>query len=104
MYVGDISDYFSLSSNYGVHVNVHNKTISPSYFQGIDVDVGKETSIVVTKQLSYRLPPPYGKCTEDLAAFNSTLVNIFTKNNRYYRQRYCYNYCYQRKLVEVNTL
>jgi hypothetical protein len=101
IYAGESDDYFALGQNYGVHVFVHNKTVTPSYFQGIDVDVDRETTIMVTKQLSHRLAAPYGTCVEDLANYNSDLVKIFLNNNKYFRQRYCFNYCFQRKLVDV---
>jgi hypothetical protein len=103
IFAGEVDDYFSLGSNYGVHVFIHNKTVTPSYFQGMDVVVSKETTIMITKQFADRLGPPYGTCVDDLANYKSQILQIFIKNNRYYRQRYCHNYCFARKLVDVCT-
>ena len=87
----------------GAHIFVHNDSLTPSAFEGIDLDVGHITNIAVHKSYISKLPKPYSDCTQnldDINSFDSDLFRFIIKQNNTYRQTDCYNLCYQNKLYQ----
>jgi hypothetical protein len=92
---------FAFGKNIGLHVFVHNKTHRPSYFEGFDVSVDTQTDLTIERTFIERQPAPYSNCVEDPASYGSIFTNMFSRNNLTYKQTQCYEYCYQRKLVDT---
>jgi hypothetical protein len=85
----------------GAHVLINNQSISLTASDGIDLGVDKEHNIVLSREFSYRLPDPYSECVKEVANYaNPTFTRIFIENNITYSEKYCFNLCYQRKLVQ----
>ena len=87
----------------GAHIFIHNDSLTPSTFEGIDLDLGHITNIAVYKTYNTKLPKPYSDCTDNLDninAFDSDLFRFIIKQNNTYRRTDCYNLCYQNKLYE----
>ncbi len=97
-----ISDY-SLSTTYGFHVFVHNKSNPPEFDAGFHVAVGAETNVAFTRTFSNRLSSPYSDCVsqKDIEQTDSVFINAFKLYNHTYTQKRCFSYCYQRRLVYV---
>ena len=87
----------------GAHIFIHNDSLTPSPFEGIDLDVGHITNIAVQKSYISKLPKPYSDCTEnldDINSFDSDLFRFIIQLNNTYRRSDCYNLCYQNKLYQ----
>jgi hypothetical protein len=102
LYLPEPTDYYSFPISLGCHVFINNKSVITSYYEGVDLPVGAQSNIAISRVYSNRQPKPYSKCVSDsdLASF-SFLTRIFAERQLKYRRIDCFNYCYQRKVVEV---
>lgn len=106
-------------SNYspsdGFHVIVNNHSYDPQYssgisYDGIDISIGFETSIIVHRVFTHNLGMPYNNCYKDLTkldAFNSHLYRFILNSSSYaYTQNDCFGYCladYMIKKCNLNS-
>jgi hypothetical protein len=102
LYLPEPTDYYSFPTSLGCHVFINNKSVIASYFEGLDIPVGAQSNIAITRVFTNRQPKPYSQCVsdQDLSGY-STLTKIFSDRGLKYRRHDCFNYCYQRKVVEV---
>jgi hypothetical protein len=85
----------------GAHIFVHNKSIVPAYFEGFDVPIGTAANIVIGREYASKQPRPFSSCVDNIEMYASPFMSVFTKNKLAYRQKDCFNYCYQRKVVDT---
>ena len=90
-----------------MHVIVHNQTVQPLIeSEGIEVPSGEQTNIAVRRTFITKLGLPYNDCinkfNETKSYFNSSLYSrLFNEfNSTKYRQKNCFNICYQTKIVQ----
>ena len=74
--------------------------------EGILASVGTETNIAVKRTFLNKKESPYSSCKSDLtsaSSYNSPLYQaIFSQlKQTAYRQKYCYQYCYQQKVINT---
>ena len=103
LFVGNANNPKSLSIFSGAHIFIHNDSLTPSTYEGIDLNVGTSTNIAVHKSYISKLPKPYSDCTENLDkmnSFDSELFRAIIKSNNSYRRVDCLNLCYQKKLLD----
>ena len=83
-------------------MQIHNKTVLPNYSRGLSVSMGIQSYVTINRARSVSLPKPYSSCVEenDLKSYNSIFTHFFAENKLQYSQVDCYNYCYQRKVVD----
>jgi hypothetical protein len=88
----------------GVRVIIHNVSIVTfTDIDGIDVAVGSQTNVAVSRTFMYRLGTPYSDCIDDLneevANENSILEMMYEQKQTnlisQYQQDYCLQMCYQ---------
>ena len=92
---------FEVSS--AAHVFIHNDTIEPTTFEGIDISPGTHYSIRLGRDFIYQLPLPYNDCYNNLNtidAFDSDIYRAIIQSNATYRQRDCYRLCFQKYLIQ----
>ena len=91
-----------MSVESGAHVIVHNKTVTPYYFDGIDVHTGCFTNILVNRISVSKTPKPFSNCLSDseIIKLSSSLVQAVYQKYQNYHQKDCFNACYQRALNE----
>jgi hypothetical protein len=99
LYVPQVVDFNFLSFTAGVHVNIHNKSILPIFFDGIDASVGFQTNFAISKEFISKLPTPFSECTDDLSLYNATYLQAIRSLNVSYRQEDCFTLCYQASVV-----
>ena len=87
-----------LSTHKGVRIFIHNESMTTN---GFSVPVGQETEIAMRKSVSNRQPLPYSDCISDLDSYDSFFTRFFSQNNLTYTQKDCFDYCFQRKVVEI---
>jgi hypothetical protein len=106
VYVGDPSTDELYNYKNGLHVVVHNQSVTPLIeAEGIQVPTGQETNVAVKRTFINKLGPPYSQCkyklmstVEDLdSLLPSWILNEF--NSTTYRQKNCFNLCYQTKII-----
>ena len=94
--------YLSSYTN-GLIVYIHNQSASPSSSKFVNVDIGKETNIIVGRTFKTMQASPYSEC-QDIDVLNSEIVVksiIYVKNKNYvYRQNDCFNICLQRLIIK----
>jgi hypothetical protein len=95
-----IPKFYSFAKSLGAQVFIHNRTIIPSAYQGFAVPIGTQTEIAVNRQYVEKMPKPYSDCISDIESFNSVFTKHFVKNNITYRQKSCFEYCYQRRVID----
>lgn len=109
------SDYYSLDYNpsNGFHVIVHNHSHDPQIavglsYDGIDIPIGFETTLIVNRVFTYKQPEPYNSCEKDLNsinAFDSDLFRLMMNSTAYiYRQKDCFEYCLTKTVTEFCNL
>ncbi len=101
LYADSIDEFFSFTKNKGVHVFIHNKSETPTFFEGFDVSVDTMTDVMVRRTFIDRLPAPYSDCSDNIANYGSVFTKMFTEKGLTYRQSHCYEYCFQRKLTDL---
>ena len=94
---------YPLTNSKGLKVFVHNETILPTmYDNSISIESGKETSIMVSKQISSNLPLPYNSCSEQRYGYDLKFSQVLANSNRTYRQVECLELCLIQKHTEEN--
>ena len=94
---------YTVGFSQAAHVFVHNDTIDPTRFEGIDVSPGTQYAIKIGRDFFNQLPLPYNDCYDNLNkidAFDSDLFRVIIQNNQTYRQRDCYRLCFQKYVIE----
>ena len=73
-------DYASITSTYGARVFIYNHSTLYTDSQGLDVPVGKETNIALSKQVSKSLKKPFSDCVinQDDDVNKKKELDIFT--------------------------
>ena len=79
---------------------VHNKTFDAIIPEEINLNVGKEINVALSRKISTKTSQPYSEC-KDLTTFSSKLYRIFQALNKTYRQYDCFKLCLQKN---INTL
>lgn len=105
LYTGDPVSQEQYIYKSGMRVIVHNQSVIPFPDEdGIDVSVGRQSNIAVSRTFIERLPPPYNDCIEELDEVtltrNSLLASL--KENYHletYTQKYCLKVCYQNYII-----
>lgn len=81
----------------GLAVGVFNASSRPSFSEEIfRVEPGQETSLMVSRRLSYKLSYPYSQCvvnTSDQFAYDSNEYRNTFNNTNKYRQKSCISLC-----------
>ena len=84
---------------------IHNQTIVPfPNEEGIDVAIGYQTNVAISRTFIKKLPSPYSDClselTSETAERNELIKTIFTDYPfKTYTQRYCMKVCYQEYII-----
>jgi hypothetical protein len=103
LFVGEAFSIKNLVFANGVTLFINNQTIVPSPFDGYDIPTGKQTNLHLDKLRIEKAFKPYGECTANLDRENSfdseTYRNTF-KNYDYYRQKECFNICFQEAIIQ----
>ena len=83
---------------------MHNQSDQPFALKsGINIQTGTETYVNIKREYSNKLASPYSDCLVDLNSENEyakVLFRYFAELNvTYYDQTFCYDVCYQDKLI-----
>ena len=95
------NEKYATSDSKGLRVFIHEQTEMPTFSKGINVNVGQETNIAVTRTYKKSYPWPYSKCV-DLNTFRPTemySVLMSSNLNVSYRQVDCLDLCFQRLII-----
>jgi hypothetical protein len=90
---------YSFAKSLGAQIFINNRSVIPFYGEGVAVAVGTQTNIAVHRVVSSRKSKPYSDCVEDIGKYGSVFTDAFLKQGVKYRQMDCFNYCYQRAIV-----
>lgn len=94
LYIPRPPDFFTAyTSTLGAQVTVFNSSQTTDIADGFIVSVDTDTRVSLSRTISRRLPYPYSDCVQDLASYNSDLVDYFVQNEVSYTQKQCYQYC-----------
>ena len=99
------ADFFdSFSKGTGIKVFIHNQTSYYSDGEAIDVSVGTETNIELTRTNSESLKDPYSDCKIDSDSTTKDINSVYYKKlidlSMTYRNIDCTNICYQNNLLD----
>ncbi len=81
---------------------INNHTIIPLINDLITVAPGTETNLNVNRLFTQRLPYPYNDCLSNLTtpdAFNSAVYRAIIASQKAYRQKDCFELCYQQEVI-----
>ena len=101
IWIGPLLNYntkYPISESKGLKVFIHNQSFPPLLSQGINVKVGEETNIAVTRTFTHHYPEPFTDCV-DLSTSNSELYKYILSLNQTYRQQDCLDLCFQKKVI-----
>jgi hypothetical protein len=104
MYLGIPNITNSFAFAYGAHIIVHNNTIEPTIYQGIEVSAGTFYDVTVSMEIVDKLPVPYNDCYDELTtmdAYDSDLYRAIINASLTYQQSTCFSVCYQKYLIET---
>ena len=83
----------------GLIIFVHNSSHEPTSSDGVYVQTGKQTNIVLRKTVTHNYPAPYSKCIR-LDTYSSRLYDYMLSLKQTYRQQDCFNLCLQKNIIE----
>ena len=103
LFVGEAVGVEQVALLNGVHLFIFNETVTVNPFSdGVDASAGKETTILIDKKRIQKIRQPYGQCTPDLTALDSFPTDLYRLTFEIYsqyRQKDCFNTCFQQFLV-----
>ena len=99
LYVGSTVNKYSTAEGKGLKVFIHNKSVTPSLSEGIEVKLSEKTNIAIKRTFIKKYPSPYSSCT-DLDQVKSKFSDLIKSSNRAYRQQDCFDLCLQKQVVE----
>lgn len=93
---------FTYWEHSGIKVNIFDQTYLTSYEEGIEAPSGFSTNIAISKQVTINEPKPYSSCDNlnKLNKNNLEIINFILNSNFSYRQKDCFEYCYQKVAEE----
>ncbi|CAF0806060.1 unnamed protein product [Brachionus calyciflorus] len=104
LYTGLLDKNYDLIRSSGFLIFIHNSSIKQfDILNGINLPVGYETDIVISKEHSKKMPYPYSNCIEDISSndsFDSELYRKTLKNNGIYQQRNCLITCVDEYIIQ----
>ena len=104
LFVGEALMIEQGAQNKGVHMMIINESVTTNTFSdGVSASVGRDTTILVDKKRVRKIKKPYGHCTPNLTAadsFPSELYRITFEIYNAYRQKDCFNTCFQEFLIK----
>jgi hypothetical protein len=89
--------------NSGFFVMINNHTIKPLINDLLEVAPATETSIKIDRMITQKLPHPFNDCKNNLNqidAFDSDIFRAINKSNRAYKQKHCFDLCYQQEVIK----
>ena len=102
MLIGPVTNenkYPNLFSN-GLKVFIHNQSFLPRSSDGVDIEMGKETSIAIQRTFTSNQPEPYSECVDNQRI--DSFREEYTKfSNQTYRQQDCLDLCLQKLIISV---
>ena len=102
LYLGNQSDIPELVRSSGVHVFVHNRSVLPNSFEGVDASSGEQTNIITSRLFDSKLEYPFNDCKSNLKspdAFDSDIFRATFKLRKYYNHEYCFDVCLQKEII-----
>ena len=103
LFVGEAEAVEQVALQNGVHLFIFNETVTTNPFSdGVDASAGKETTILIDKKRIQKIRQPYGQCTPGLTALDSFPTDLYRLTfeiYNQYRQKDCFNTCFQQFLV-----
>jgi hypothetical protein len=81
----------------GLVVFVHNSSFKPN--EGVFIEAGKMTYILVKRKIKQKYPTPYSDCI-DLNTYKSDLFDYIKQSNKTYRRKDCVELCIQKKIID----
>jgi len=104
IFTGKSDEFDSFANSNGATIYIYNHTTVYSDSDSVDVSVGQETDINLSKTIISKLKKPYSECEVDHELSTNTKYSefyyIFNKTNHTYRQDDCMTLCYQMTLVK----
>ena len=101
LFGGEAESFYSLQADSGIMVFIHNQTSKPVPSEGIRVNPGSLTTIILSKVFTHSEPSPYSDC-KDLAKhrFNRVFYDAILKSNFSYTQKECFELCLQQSIIK----
>ena len=103
LFIGNPNEILDYIETSGYHIMIDNQTYKISNSKNIDISVGTETDIVLSRLYSSLKPKPFSYCIEldKIDSFDSDLYRYMFKSNKTYRQFDCYELCLQKNIIET---
>jgi hypothetical protein len=100
----NLNEFNSVYGGYGAIVRLDNSSYSIDHgLDGIQVEAGTNSFIVVDRSFKFMLPKPYSNCEIDSSTpkvrNDSELFNLIAKSEYDYTQALCFSQCYQRESI-----
>ena len=103
MFVNKTQTKYPNMNGVGLKLFIHNKTFENRLTEEINLKMGEEINVAVSRTFSYKTPHPYSEC-EDLDSFRSEYFNILKSSNAAlnasYRQYDCFKLCLQKMITQ----
>ena len=90
---------YSSSFTHGFKVYIHNRSLSPSPAEAINIQPSKSTDIAIKRTFIHKEPYPYSSCIH-LSSFESIFYEYFKSVNKTYRQADCFELCLQNNIMK----
>lgn len=110
LYSGDQVNQQQFNYRVGFRIIIHNQSIVPFPDEdGVDVPVGKQTNIAMTRTFTNRLSQPFSDCIdsmklETIPPQNRPLLIVYQQIEldklKQYQQDYCLHVCYQLYIIQ----
>lgn len=104
LFIGHSRQDIDILRTTGAHIFIHNSSILPlTDLEGISLAPGFETDVIINQVNFNKQSYPYSNCIENVTSmdsYDSFLFKSTVNFTKKYRQKYCFQLCYQRYLQE----
>ena len=90
---------YPIAESKGLKVFIHNQSYAPSFSKGVNVNVGAETNLAISRSYSRNFPRPYSDCVDLDSSQSEMYAYIRTNLSQAYRQQDCLDLCFQKKIM-----
>jgi hypothetical protein len=105
----NLTSFNSITGGMGAIIHLSNTSVNKfTYYDGIRVSPGSETSLGVRRSFKKNLPKPYSDCdlssdTKSPSHYESSLYKLILNSKYAYTRDFCVNQCLQKFFIETSN-
>lgn len=101
LFAGFDDYYTGLERTSGIQVFIHDQNDRFQLFQGIKIEKGKDTDVMIRKTVTTQMNYPYSDCESDYSKYDNDIFNRVMSLYPKYRRNVCFQMCFQKYTTQT---